>query len=71
MIELRHARQIEQNEGNLERSPTAVLFFVNVLVEIGLLTPANLLRINGVGSLELHGPVHELECVKCFRVLRQ
>jgi hypothetical protein len=71
MIELCHARQIEQDESNLERSPTAVRRFVNVFVEIRLLTPANLLCVDRVGSLEPHRPVHELECVELFGVGRR
>ena len=40
MIEHRDARQVQQDESDLERSPTAVSRLVNISIEIGLLTPA-------------------------------
>src|SRR6516165_9305375 len=71
VIEFADTCHVQQDECDLEWTPGSVGRLVNVLVEIGLLTPANFLRVDGMSTLEPHRPIHELESLERLRVLRQ
>ena len=69
MVELRHARQVEQDECHLERVPRAILRHIHLAVEVGLLLPPDPLRVDRVRSLKPHSPVHEAERLSSLLVL--
>ena len=70
VVQVARARQVQQNEGDLEWAPTAVLGHIHVL-ELYVLAASHLLREHGMDALLPHGPVGKPERLGHLGVGRQ
>jgi non-heme chloroperoxidase len=69
MVELRHARDVEQNEGDLKWPPGAIFGKIDFPVEVRLSPATDAFGVDRMGSLEPHGPVYELKRLECLGIL--
>ncbi len=71
MVQVRQRRQVEQDEGQLEGTPAAVVGLVEDIQRHFRVVFAPLLGVDGVQALLPHGAVHEGEGALCVGATRE